>query len=495
MRIQGFRSISLIDPIPLGPITVFVGPNNSGKSAILRALTMLQEPVAFNTEDYHHGSDPDFAVELKVSKENAFPVLRLKDSPDGTVVTITTTNNRNRIRTFRTLSTEGQEQEIPRFGPTRSEALMAGYFHDRRTLNFNPSVNGAIEQTIAGGDYNLTSRIDGAMSGPSGTVYRELCRRVFGVEVGTIFQSDGKNPGRTIADEFDVSLLRMGEGIRNSVDILQELSRNRNHIYLIEEPESNLHPSALREFLRVLIEYSGSNQFIVSTHSDVVVRYLGSEDSTKIHRVSLDQLSVVPHTVVVPSLDTFERREALEDLGFHSELPMAWIVFEESSAESVIRDFLIPQFCPQLAAVQTISCGGLRKVRALVEDLGRTILCLYVARTGVPVWTIVDGGEEEATVVQQLQRDFAQFGIHKFIQWKAHDFEEYLPARFAENVNRVRTEADSTKRRELKGELIHQVLDWALGNVPEARSEFQESATEVLLVLSEIAGSLRLIEP
>ncbi|MCH7746236.1 MAG: AAA family ATPase, partial [Chloroflexi bacterium] len=38
--IQNFRSIKHLD-IPLGPINMFVGPNNAGKTNILEALNLV----------------------------------------------------------------------------------------------------------------------------------------------------------------------------------------------------------------------------------------------------------------------------------------------------------------------------------------------------------------------------------------------------------------------------------------------------------------------
>ena len=55
--IENFRSIKNLD-IPLGPVNVFVGPNNSGKTAILEALNLLLGETypsvrSFDERDYH----------------------------------------------------------------------------------------------------------------------------------------------------------------------------------------------------------------------------------------------------------------------------------------------------------------------------------------------------------------------------------------------------------------------------------------------------------
>ena len=55
--IENFRSIKNVD-IPLGPVNVFVGPNNAGKTAILEALNLLLGETypsarSFDERDYH----------------------------------------------------------------------------------------------------------------------------------------------------------------------------------------------------------------------------------------------------------------------------------------------------------------------------------------------------------------------------------------------------------------------------------------------------------
>src|SRR5271169_3546026 len=66
LRIENFRSIKLID-IELGDTTVFIGPNNAGKTAILDAIRIAltrrwgQRGTGFTEYDVHlakEGDDP-----------------------------------------------------------------------------------------------------------------------------------------------------------------------------------------------------------------------------------------------------------------------------------------------------------------------------------------------------------------------------------------------------------------------------------------------------
>ena len=47
LRVEAFRSFASMEPIELGPVNILIGPNNAGKSSLIRALYLMQTgPVA-----------------------------------------------------------------------------------------------------------------------------------------------------------------------------------------------------------------------------------------------------------------------------------------------------------------------------------------------------------------------------------------------------------------------------------------------------------------
>src|SRR5687768_2252257 len=89
LRIRNFRSIKALD-IELGQTTVFIGPNNGGKTAILDALRILltrrwgQRGTGFTQYDIHlatEAGDPKTApgVEIELHAEET----ELGEWPDG----------------------------------------------------------------------------------------------------------------------------------------------------------------------------------------------------------------------------------------------------------------------------------------------------------------------------------------------------------------------------------------------------------------------------
>src|SRR5690242_12119132 len=59
LRVQNFRSFESMEPIALNQINVLIGPNNAGKSSILRALYLLQ--MGCGDVDYDVRIDADEA--------------------------------------------------------------------------------------------------------------------------------------------------------------------------------------------------------------------------------------------------------------------------------------------------------------------------------------------------------------------------------------------------------------------------------------------------
>ena len=66
--------------------------------------------------------------------------------------------------------------------------------------------------------------------------------------------------------------------------------------------------------------------------------HLGSVEGATMYRTSQVEENGIPTTLFKPVDDAFARTEALRELGYDARIPPAWLVFEESSAEQVVRD-------------------------------------------------------------------------------------------------------------------------------------------------------------
>ena len=105
-----------------------------------------------------------------------------------------------------------------------------------------------------------------------------------------------------------------------------------------------MHPSAVRKICAAIIDASNENQFIISTHSSTVMAALGAAPGAVVLHVTSDG-NAPPTSSYRAVDDSVGRMEILRDLGYELAdlgLGEGWLIFEESSAERIVREFLIP---------------------------------------------------------------------------------------------------------------------------------------------------------
>ena len=80
-----------------------------------------------------------------------------------------------------------------------------------------------------------------------------------------------------IDGDINTQLEMKGDGLKNIISILimqyiaKQKSEGKNIVFIIEEPESHLHPEAIRKINSILSNISIENQVIISTHSPLLI--------------------------------------------------------------------------------------------------------------------------------------------------------------------------------------------------------------------------------
>jgi hypothetical protein len=290
----------------------------------------------------------------------------------------------------------------------------------------------------------------------------------------------------------------MGEGVPNILGLITDLCIAENKIFLIEEPENDIHPKALKELLNFIIEKSITNQFFISTHSNIVMKHLGGAGNSKIFNINNELNEPNKPNLFISKVEEVSknpetRRKVLEDLGydfFDFGLWKAWLFLEESSAEYIIRDFLIPFYVPKLKyKLRTFSAHSLSEIPTKFEDFTKLMVFLHLEPLYKnKVWVFVDGGENEKEVISKLKTTYGKSGWDEshFSQFDKHDFESYYPERFQKEVSLVLSEPRKKIRQNKKQELFSKIKKW-IKDYPElAKVEFETSAASIIQKLREI---------
>ena len=492
VQIVNFRSIADSEELELGPINIIIGRNNSGKTALLRAIGLaqgyyssgdvrLRQIEGWVRFKFGYNAPKHFTSQIPPDLDKDAVSLHCKFTEgvlDPAVEWVMDNSQQAR-------------RSIGAFPNTRPHHYIVPIFARRRAERYEELVRAEDAQNVFASDRNLTSRITALATGTyqAAVQYRYKLKQLFGFPIETYLVPNGLRPGKALSPLEGLSLDTMGEGIGSAIRLITELVDSTGKLFLIEEPENDLHPEALQKLLTFIIDAVPSNQFILTTHSDLVLRQLGAQPKTRVYETSTaDDKDSIPTTTVKAIESVEDRLRVLADLGYPPEFPSGWLIFEESTAERVCKEVLIPHFAPGLARLRTLSASGASKVFATFDDLFRVFLFVHFTekfrRRG---WVLVDNDEPGQAAVTKLRRKFSDWPVEHFDMFDQPAFEAYYPERFAADCDSINdVKLSKQERQERKGALANKVCEWAEANPEEAVSEFRVSAAGAIEALRRI---------
>lgn len=491
-----------------GRINLFVGPNNAGKSTVLWALGYLQQDGG----GWHAGP---FMASLRL-KDQPAEIALFFDGPDARLAPIVAARwDSNTLRPALALACNpsgstsisytmdgvsfGHNAHSPAvISDSEPNNVFRFFLSRRKSVAYDHTMNSQVTKAVRRTFQNVHAKVSrlSVSAHPKHDLFQEYMRRVLGFKLGVAPSGGGQETVLFLPNGDHIALDYMGEGVANIVALLADLAVANGDIFLIEEIENDIHPSALAALLKVIEEKSETNQFFISSHSNVVVSRLGSFDGTHIFSFAPDFKDGLPTSTVTPVPATAEaRHDLLRALGYElSDMSLSdgYLIFEESSAEAIIKQVLIPLFVPELSGrLQTYSSGGASKVQHVYEALHRVFV--FIHQTPAyrdKSWVRVDGDEDGKAVVTKLTGSFGAAKEGSFAFYRQPRFEDYYPISFKEKVEAFFAIKEKETRREAKIELCREVLKWARENPAAAKEEFATSAAEVIADLLAILKQL-----
>lgn len=255
VRIVGFRCVKAAD-LRLTPLHALIGPNDSGKSSILRAIQ-------------HHGVQAWWVAGLGSFAGGqwgsaAFPALNQAAFHDDRPRRI-----QEAFRTRTILRLDPDAMRTPRELIPSTKAL---WFADEKGLGLP-----ALYDALLSRDIPAFSAISERM--------RQLFPTVRALRMHNA-SATTKQLGLTLVDGAEVGPAEMSEGMLYwlAFAIIEHLAPQA--ILLIEEPENGLHPARIKEVMRVLRDVSQRTQIILATHSPLVINELRAEEVTMVTRTA-----------------------------------------------------------------------------------------------------------------------------------------------------------------------------------------------------------------
>jgi predicted ATP-dependent endonuclease of OLD family len=400
LRLKNIRCFDDTGNLDLSPrLNIFVGRNNSGKSTLLKAISGLQinsfdgndvRPCAPDASSYSEVT----LIDVEPSRVFVFNRNNINSNTQKIVFTYKgayeSGNNSN-------LAFLGAGNRVfPEARPNHSVILFlaarkAQTFdqNGRKERTFSEDVSLTAQTRISGTLENLYSRVDllSNYGHRQHNVFREAVERILVLQITTKASAARKKAGFYFDDEKFIPLDSMGDGVSETLALIVELCTERDKLFVLEEPEMNLHPSGLKALLELIRKSMEENQFFISTHSNVVLRELGGSDEAKIFQIlRSEKEGNLPSKVSEVERTARAHLEVLRDLGYEFldyNLYEGWLLLEESSAETIINEILIPLFVPKLRGViRTYSTKGCNKRDAQSYRIS-AIDCLHPPATSV----------------------------------------------------------------------------------------------------------------
>lgn len=301
----------------LTPLHAFIGPNDSGKSTLLRAIRTVFHVA--------QGMPKEQVFELGLDRDSAGSLIGLTFA-DELSYDISVEPNRG-IRTTpdldqRNSSTLGAPAEPP------SVAMLRRHLVGVRLLRLDPDALRRPSSLIPNGtkvDY-FDERGTGLPAVYDAIIDRDVevfikilneVRRLFGsvAKLGlTTIGSSGvfqKALQATLIDGRTVNAALMSEGLLYYLAFAAVGHLDPVSAILVEEPENGLHPARIAEVMRILREVSRTTQVLIATHSPLVINELLPEEVSVVTRTPEKGSKITP----ILETHNFKKRSTVYALG------------------------------------------------------------------------------------------------------------------------------------------------------------------------------------
>ncbi len=268
--------------LKLTPLHALIGPNDSGKSTLLRALRDLLEGRVFQPKVMRSSETTgDYALKSATTANGC--VLRVVgQSPDGKA---------DSVRLVR-FDVEQLKQ--------RSSLL------DTRTVDVFPSDRGS---EIAGIYDAILNRGDDTFARINQSV-RELFPSVVNIRLPV--QNGQKTLGAKLKNGQEVGAQEMSEGLLLYLAYAALCEVCKAGVVLVEEPENGLHPARVAEVIGMLRELTKRGiQVILTTHSPLVINELQPDEVSIVTRTEAEGTKVTP----IAATPNFAERAKVYALG------------------------------------------------------------------------------------------------------------------------------------------------------------------------------------
>ena len=338
----------------LSPIHAFIGPNDSGKSTLLRALRTAMQLLAghFNgafpeikpnkkCQPFHPGNHNNATIAIE-SKENFNYGIQISEGENlneklkmykGKMKGMPIQHKRQIWAPHLKKSQQPSiRTSLPGITPPRLVRLDPDSMRTPgRLIPSEQQIDLTNEKGIGIAsiyDALINRKLDGFLA------IRESVVSLFPT-VKTIALKNVEASGGMITKELEIELKDgsrvssqfMSEGLLYYLAFAALKHIDPASILLIEEPENGLHPSRIKDIMSIFREISNETQVLIATHSPLVINELNPDEVTIIWRDDTKGTQALP----ISETANFKERSKVYALG---EL---WLSYADGINEALLR--------------------------------------------------------------------------------------------------------------------------------------------------------------
>ena len=280
--IKNFGPIKDLDVSKLGNINIFIGANGSGKSFALKALYSSIKAIEQNKRGKDNKSINDILSDKLywTFQPNSLGELVRKKTEEPLEFKISNKISNKFYFSFGESTAKVVKNLENTFEPTKVNSI---FLPTKEILSSRTIITNLkdINKDFGFDDtyYDLAKALTPVTKGKNYKQFSESREKLSAAINGRIFY-DEKNGDWKFKDKdkYEYSIGLTSEGVKK-ISIIDTLLGNRyltkDSTVFIDEPESNLHPKLISEFMEIIFQLSKIGiQFFIATHSYFIVKKL-----------------------------------------------------------------------------------------------------------------------------------------------------------------------------------------------------------------------------
>ena len=429
LTVQNYRSVGEAYKLPLSRQTLLLGPNNEGKSNVLRAMVAAMRTIAMypDLEKLAGPRQLDLLRHLTIYERNKdYPIFLQDSRPEGaSKFTLAFALSKSEQEEFEetvhskvndtlpiqiSITSRGVDFKVPKKGPggpklSAKAPAIARFVSQRVYCDYIPAIRTAhsARQVVDDLLFRELARLQSSaqfqnamreIEGHVAPVLADLSANVqatvqpfvpsikqvsFEISAPQIFDAIRSKCDIYVDDGTRTTLAFKGDGVQSLVALgimrhaSQAASGSKSVVLALEEPESHLHPAAVHELRSVLDDISLHTQIVVSSHCPLFV-----------NRSHMAANVIVNKKKAVPARSLEEVRNALGVRASDNLHSAELVIVVEGAADSKILTSLLALRSPRITslikqgrlAFQHI--GGCSKLNYALDRLQREVCRFHV---------------------------------------------------------------------------------------------------------------------